>query len=258
MPKYSHNAYNMPTKNTKINPGERFTQNLRVLFAVNAEFKEDIENLRSISPSLNWSNPSKEEENLRLEDPEDYNEPINQEEYEDWLKGAEKRQQLFKIMVSKLRTKYNLSFGYQNYLEDLINNPEAIKIEYSAKYLPESLIPFKIANPNNPEEMLSVLNISPETSLDEVQRYWKEIKSRAVFNNEDTGQKKSKSYPCNKLDRDLKIFNLKLEGKTAKEIQKIIRFDYPETLGCEEINIIIKRLKEKASKITRQDSQASV
>ncbi len=251
----------MPTKTTKINPGERFTQNLRVLFAVNADFQEDINNLRAISPSMVFSNPTKEEENLRLEDPDDYddsNEPIIQEEYEDWLKGAEERQRLFKVMVSKLRTKYNLSFGYQTYLEDLINNPEAIKIEYSAKYLPESLIPFKIANPNNPEEMLSVLNISPETSLDEVQRYWKEIKSRAVFSNEDTGQKKSKSYPCNKLDRDLKIFNLKLEGKTAKEIQKIIRFDYPETLGCEEINIIIKRLKEKANKITRQDSQASV
>ncbi|MFA5024471.1 MAG: hypothetical protein WC523_05980 [Patescibacteria group bacterium] len=249
----------MSTKTSKINPGERFTQNLRVLFAVNADFQEDINNLRAISPSMVFSNPTKEEENLRLEDLEDFNEPISQEEeYEEWLKGAEKRQQLFKVMVSKLRTKYNLSFGYQTYLEDLINNPEAIKIEYSAKYLPESLIPFKIANPNNPEEILSVLNISPETSLDEVQRYWKEIKSRAVFNNEDTGHKKPKSYPCNKLDRDLKIFNLKLEGKTSKEIQKIIRFDYPETLGCEEINIIIKRLKEKANKITRQDSQASV
>lgn len=250
----------MPIKTTKINPGERFTQNLRVLFAVNSDFQKDIDQLRGISPSMNWSPITQEEhdEESRIQElqPEYEDDDDNNDikEYEDWLKGGDERKRLFTTMVSKVRIKYNLSFGYQTYLEDLINNPEAIKIEYSAKYIPEPLIPFKIENPNNPGEMLSVLNISSETSLDEVQRYWKEIKSNAVFN----GEKKSKIYSYNKLDRDLRIFNLKQEGKSAKEIQKAIRNDYPETLGCEEINIIIKRLKEKAKKITQQDSQASV
>lgn len=250
----------METKNTKINPGERFTQNLRVLFAVNTDFQKDIDQLRGVSPSMNWSPITREEyeEDSRIQELspeyEDDDEINDIKEYEDWLKGGGERKRLFTIMVSKVRLKYNLSFGYQTYLEDFINNPEAIKIEYSAKYIPEPLIPFKIENPNNPGEILSVLNISSETSLDEVQRYWKEIKSHAVFN----GDKKSKICVYNKLDRDLRIFNLKQEGKSAKEIQKAIRNDSPETLGCEEINIIIKRLKEKAKKITQQDSQASV
>lgn len=236
----------MPKKN-KINPGERYTQTLKVLNTVNPDFKKAVADLRLLAPYPDidgFPNGDEEVETRELseEEIEALKEPFDPSDYEKWLYEEAEKEKLYKKGISELRMKFNLSFGYQRYLKDIIEFRDMGEYTYPDQYLPDHLRPFSVKNPDNHKEYISVISISPETSLDEVQRYWKEIKSFCCFGDVN----KAKIYQYTKLKRDLDIFKLYLDGNKAKQIQELIRDSYPETLSCEEINLIILKLKKRA------------
>ena len=270
---------NKENKNKIDNSNDKFLQNLNILYRVNKAFQKDVDDLRHlILPEEYWNylfdfnyepeeTPETDEELLEREQEDslaDYmyyvevgNEPLKDKDIEIYwsAKRSVKKEKKHTKLISELRIKYNLSQSYHDYLEDFINNPDST-FEYSRKFLPDSLIPIKINNPDNPKEVLSVLNITPDTSIADVKKFWKQIK---IFASLDTGKNsKPKLYPSAQLIRDLFIYKLHDDhGKTAKEIQKYINSD-KQTLSCEEINIIIKRLKDKAKRITQQDKESIV
>lgn len=220
----------MTKKGTKINPSTKFTQNLLILQAVDPGFMADLDSLKDGTPA---------------------------EGIESIKQIIELEGQL-KLAISKLRIKYNLSPGYQPYLEDLLDLPAGVKnavFHYKQEDLPEHLRPFGIKNPNNPKEYLAVLAIDPETRPEDIQKYWKEIKNFAGIYDKRLRREKPKSCSFPRLQRDLEIYALKSKGMTALEIAKAMnkKYQYP-VLGYPEINLIIKRVRDKAKKIIGQAS----
>lgn len=235
------------TKKNKINPGERYTQKLKLLNTVDSDFKKEVEKLRLIAPYPDIDGFPEDDEEIEFPElSEEEIETLNEfdpSDYEKWLYEEAEKEKEYKRGISELRMKFDLSYGYNSYLKDLIEFRERGEYNYPDSFIPDHLRPIFIKNPDNPKEYLSVISISPETSLDEVQRYWKDIKSFCCFGD----VKKAKIYQYTKLKRDLDIFKLNLDGKNAKQIQELIRGKYPETLSCEEINIIISKLKKRAT-----------
>ena len=228
----------------KINPSERFVQNLNILLTVNKEFMTDIDFLRKNIIVNNGQIERIEESGI----PEEYWEELGyQEDTNDYDDES------FKSKISKIRIKYNLSPAYQKYLEDLTDFPAGTKVcyLYPPKNLPEHLRPFGIENPDNPKECLPVLAITPETKPEDIQKYWEEIKSWAKIWDKQLGLKMPKSCSRSNLKRDLEIYELKLQGKKAENIASIINKNYPGTIGYQDVNVITKRLKDKARSITK-------
>ena len=235
-------------KKNKINPGERYTQKLKILNTGNPDFKKEVEKLRLIAPYPDIDGFPEDDEEIKYpelseEEIEALKEPFDPSDYERWLYEEEEKEKEYKKGISELRMKFDLSYGYNSYLKDIIEFRDMGEYHYPDDFLPNHLRPIFVPNPDNPEEYLPVISISPETSLDEVQRYWKDIKSFCCFGN----QKKAKIYPYTKLKRDLDILKLYLDGNNAKQIQELIRDSYPETLSCEEINLIILKIKKRAT-----------
>ena len=226
----------------KINPSKRFIQNLNILLTVNKELMAEINSLRRNVIVNNGKIERIEESGI----PEEYWEKLGYQEESDDDKN-------FKSKISKIRIKHNLSPAYQKYLEDLTEFPVGTKVcyLYPSENLPEHLTPFGIENPDNPKEWLSVLAITPETNPEDIQKYWKEIKFYAEMYDKRLNTKISKSYFRPNLKRDLEIYELKLQGEKAENIASIINKKYPGTIGYQDVNVIIKRLKDKAKSITR-------
>jgi len=234
----------MAQKKTKINPSERFIQNLNILLTVNKEFMTDINSFRKNIIINNGKIERIEESGI----PEEYWEELGyQEETDDYDDES------FKSKISRIRIKYNLSPAYQKYLEDLTEFPAGTKVcyLYSSENLPEHLMPFGIENPDNSKEWLSVLAITPETKPEDIQKYWEKIKSWAKIWDKRLETKMPKSCSRSNLKRDLEIYELKLQGKKAEDIASIINKKYPVTLGYQDVNLIIKRLKDRAESITK-------
>lgn len=228
----------------KINPSERFIQNLNILLTVDKELAAEIDSLRRNVIVNNGKIERIEESGI----PEEYWEELGcQEKIDDYDRES------FKSKISKIRIKYNLSPAYQKYLEDLTDFPVGTKVcyLYPSENLPEHLIPFRIENPDNPKERLSVLAITPETNPEDIQKYWKEIKFYAEMYDKELNTIISKSYFRPNLKRDLEIYELKLQGEKAENIASIINKKYPGTIGYQDVNLIIKRLRDKAKSITK-------
>jgi len=108
--------------------------------------------------------------------------------------------------ANDLRLRYNLSRSYQ----------DVIKSHLFFKKIPEHLIvvgtgslsPFVINDPRNKKEKIVVLPLVPELTLTEIQNSWEDIKSfRDILLKDYIGRKKQqKTYPKNKLDRDIEIY----------------------------------------------------
>lgn len=226
----------MLNKDTKkqINSSERFSQDLWLLYAVNEDFKKDINNIKNEINNLN--SLSGDEYELLV---------ISGEIIEDFS-----IEQLIKEKSNKLREKYNLSYDYQSYLEEFFEPEfsECLCFDNHGWVLPQPLTPLAVQNPHNKKEYLTVLNITPETNLKEVQKYWQEIKSYAGMYWKKR-KRKHKSYPRQQLSRDLEIYNLKKDGLSSSEIAKIINKKSDKTISYQEVNIIIKRLKDQADSI---------
>ena len=237
-------------KNNKINPGERYIQGLWLLYSVDKDFRKDIEIVRKNAYISRRSLLSCQHEHDFREETRDDNEFGFSVEELDILRELNPIEPL----VSKMRMKYNLSFAYQKYLEELVLDD--VRYIRPNERLPKSLEPFVIQNPNNPKEEIAVISISPETSLKEVQTYWTEIKHFACLclNYND---KEPKKYIYTQFNRDLEIFRLKKLGLTSIEIAKTINDKYPEVIGYQDVNIIISKLKAKARSITKRASQSS-
>lgn len=228
----------------KINPSERFIQNLNILLTVNKELMAEINSLRRNVIVNNGKIERIEESGI----PEEYWEELGyQEEVDDYDEES------FKSKISRIRIKYNLSPAYQKYLEDLTEFPAGTKVcyLYPSENLPEHLMPFGIENPDNPKEWLSVLAITPETNPEDIQKYWKKIKSIAAIWDKRLKVKVPKSCSRLNLKRDLEIYELKLQGKKSENIASIINKKYPGTLGYQDVNMIIKRLRDRADAITK-------
>jgi len=241
----------MAEKKTKINPSIKIVQNLLILQAVNQEFMADLNPLRSDEP-FEYTKP------LDI----DKQKLLSPEESRKALRQYEKNQDIFRKKVAKLRIKYNLSPAYQPFLEDLTEFPAGstnASFQYPSEYLPEHLRPFPIKNPNNSDEYISVLAINPETKPEEIRRYWKEIKYFAEIYDRNLKTKLPKSYSRLRLKRDLEIYNLRRQGKSAQEIARIINDKNPDekAIGHQDVNIIIKRLGDEAKNITSHKNISS-
>lgn len=238
-----------------MNPNSRYTQNLWILYRVNKEFSFDVDKVRisvnRIVFEVNLSEKLEKETNTNLI------ETIKLKPRQTIFDLYQERERKFRLEISNLRLKYNLSSNYQSYLEALASSDDdCFKNYYSSELVPNSLMPIKIINPNNPNEYLSVINITTETSIEELKAYWPKIISVALKNIRNKNTKKSKAYPRLNIERDLKIFELKESGCTSEEVANIINKEYSGVIGYQDINIIIKRLKEKAKEIIKQDSDA--
>jgi hypothetical protein len=94
-----------------------------------------------------------------------------------------------------------------------------------------------------------VIEIFPETTIKDIQNNWPKI-SEQKNKLYGTENKKFNQRKC--LDRDLQINELKKQGKTGKEITKIINADERfknEKISYQDVSKIIKRLKEKSKKV---------
>lgn len=144
----------------------------------------------------------------------------------------------FNINLDNLLKKYKLSPDLKNsiryYLlaDDMENMGFSSGVSISSKY-------------DNKDGFLNkiTLNIGANTTLEDIKAIWGEVSS---------SQKKlpykrqEKLQPIPNLDRDLFIFNLKKEGKSSKEILKILQNEYDiYSMSYDDINKIIQRIKKR-------------
>ena len=216
-------------------------QNIRIIYATNKNFRDDIKYIRENVLIINSLNAEKDlkgkSEELgfdkilkKIKTPLNINQLINN----------------YNKVVSDLRLKYHLSSAYHNVLKDLIEEEENSRFTDSST----ELWPFNVASPSNPKEQFTVIRLSPETTITELQKNWNEIR-QAVVRLSDS--KPLKASPRVNVARDLEIYQLRQDGKKDKEIASIINKKYPDkTLGYQDIAKIIKRLLDYSKKLTGQ------
>ena len=217
------------------------SQNLYIVYATNENFRVDIQYIRENIPIIKLY--------IDGEGMEDYAGLSESIKTTIKIKNLDDIHQLtnnYSKAVSDLRLKYHLSPAYQTSLKDFIEQRDIIS--YSG--LPEELWPFNVASPSNPKEKFTVIRLSPETTITELQKNWNEIR-QAVVRLSDS--KPLKASPRVNIARDLEIYQLRQDGTKDKEIASIINEKYPnKILGYQDIAKIIKRLLDYSKKLTGQ------
>lgn len=210
----------------------RILQNFKILFTVNVEFKNDLDNIKKNINKKLLHNLSDNElsvktlnEDTKIEDKKLHN------------------------MISKIRLRYNLPIIYQQVIHSYL----------ICGKIPEHLIlvgknevtPLIVNNPDNKKEKLVVLPLSPELSITEIQNNWDMIKfNRDILLTKIMKKNKTKKiYPRKNLKRDLKIYELKKKGESTLAIKKIINKKYNTDFILKDITDIIQDLKQTANKI---------
>lgn len=145
-----------------------------------------------------------------------------------------------------LRKKYNLPISHELALSVIIQGGELTSSNFGASLWH--------LNPNcnlvrkNKSDCI-ILEIYPDTTLKDIQENWPRIKRAKDRLLKLPIERKNRSE---NLERDIEILKLKRNGKTIKEIAAAINADErfnKEIVAYEEIPKIIKRLKDKASKL---------
>ena len=218
-----------------------FFQNLHIIYATNENFRDDIKYIRENVTVINSFNAEKDLKDdsgelgfgkilKTIKIPLNINQLINN----------------YNKVVSDLRLKYHLSSAYHNVVKDLIEEEEDSRFTD----LSTELWPFNVASPSNPKEKFTVIRLSPETTITELQKNWNKIR-QAVVRLSDS--KPPKASPRVNVARDLEIYQLRQNGKKDKEIASIINEKYPDKiLGYQDIAKIVKRLLDYSKKLTGQ------
>ncbi len=231
-------------KDKKINPHEKFVQDIWILYTVNKKFYKDVNDFRKnlVIITLNMINH-------RPINTENFKPGIESEEGKVIAETAHKLDEKNSLGISKIRMKYNLSPSYQSYLEDFVFSDDETKYYYSKESMPDNIRPFLIKNPGNLSENMAVININKNTSIDEIKTFWKEIKKYSAYLLKNDVSVKNKKHSSKNFERDIEIYQQKNLYKKSSEIVKYINNKYSTALSYQEINIIIKRMKNKAQKI---------
>jgi len=217
------------------------SQNLRIIYATNKNFRDDIKYIRENVPMIMYYVPGSEMEE-QIENTKSGKPSLEIDSSSD----VERLVGNFSKAVSDLRLKYNLSSSYQEPLKDFI------EIEDRSRLLdiPPELWPFNVASPSNPKEQFTVIRLNPETTITELQKNWNRIRKEVV---KLSAHKPLKASPRNNIARDLEIYELRQAGKKDKEIASIINEKYPDkVLGYQDVAKIIKRLLDYSKKLTGQ------
>jgi hypothetical protein len=134
----------------------RLLQNLRILDAFDKNFSLDLFNANNYPTKIIFNDlPDSTPNDLKL-------------------KEVFRTLRMRKENIAKIRTKYNLSPVYQNVLE-FCYEVDIIPYISGGMNDKQELYPFVIKNPQNKDEDIVVLNITPETSIADIQRNWKQI-----------------------------------------------------------------------------------
>lgn len=153
--------------------------------------------------------------------------------------------------VHAIRVKYNLSEAYDEELHILLMSEQAANTE-SINFL-WHLRPFQIYNEDFPDEKLVALKLYPETTLKDIIDYWPDIeRMRNMILELKPEIENKRQKKRDKLERDLIIYKLKKEGKTAKDITAFINADdrfVKSKVSYQDISKIIQRLKDEADEI---------
>lgn len=153
--------------------------------------------------------------------------------------------------VRMIRGKYNLSEAYEELLHMFIKS-EKLGDMYTANSL-WHLRPFQIINPENPDEKIVAIKLFPETTLTDIVDYWPDIEQHRNWLLElREGYENKRQSRRKNLKRDIYIYNLKKEGKTAPQIRDIINVDErfsKQKISYQDVSIIIKRLKDEVEEI---------
>lgn len=208
--------------------------NVKILLTVNDNFKKELDEAHKVAI----------ENNL-------FGEP-QKSSYQVYIGQTKEQKNKINTIINTIREKYNLSEAYHKILEAYLIGGDMGDYLFLASSRPFD--PFCVSNPQNKDEQIVVLVLSPELSITELQENWKEItKKRDYYLKEIDKYKKTKQlYPRKNLNRDIEIFNLVKQKMKYKEIAGIINKKYPETfLGYEDISKIVDRLKAKAREIIR-------
>lgn len=153
--------------------------------------------------------------------------------------------------VHAIRVKYNLSEAYDDELHILLMSEQAANTE-SINFL-WHLRPFQVYNEDFPDEKLVAIKLYPETTLKDVIDYWPDIeRMRNILLELKPELENKRQRKRDNLERDLLIYSLKKEGKTAKDITKVINDDERFTgskVSYQDVSKIVQRLKDEAEEI---------
>jgi len=216
-------------------------QNLRIIYATNGNFRDDIKYIRENVPMIMYYVPGAEMEEQMEDTKSDKSSPEV-----DLSADVQRLVSNFSKAVSDLRLKYNLSSSYQEPLKDFI------EIEDRSRLLdiPPELWPFNVVSPSNPKEEFTVIRLNPETTITELQKNWNRIRKEVA---KLSSHKPVKASPRTNIGRDLEIYQLRQDGKEYKEIASVINEKYPDKiLGYQDIAKIVKRLLDYSKKLTGQ------
>lgn len=133
----------------------------------------------------------------------------------------------FKKMVEALAVKHKLSALPYQILEDYILGKDFNFKEQPNFYLSE-------------DKQSIVYKIYTDTTTKDILNDWSKI---SKLQKKIDGKRIKKDYPNKNLDRDLHILTLKENGKTCREITRIINEKYPnKNISYQDVSKIIQRL----------------
>lgn len=141
---------------------------------------------------------------------------------------------VFNADIREIRKGYNIPLEYKDFLRyyvltNLSGLPPAISVKVTSSK----------QNPESPE--LSIL-ITADTTLADIIHFWPIVKEHQITM---FGYKQTRGKLGSNSNRDTKIFELYVAGRTQKEIMKIINSQSKKKLGYENIGVIIHRMKKK-------------
>lgn len=153
--------------------------------------------------------------------------------------------------IHAVRVKYHLSEAYNDDLHVLLMSEQAEEIS-SVNFL-WHLRPFQIENPDFPNEKIVAIKLYPETTLKDIIDYWPDIENhRNMLLELREGYENKRQKKRKNLERDIYIFNLKKEGKTASEITEIINKNEKfssQKISYQDVPKIVKRLEDEVQEI---------
>lgn len=201
----------------KISIEDKIEQEIKELFT-NKDFVSDIEDFRKrISNAHLKIGEACEEEHFKIDES-------------------------FSDETEVLRKKYNISSLGQVYFQIFLFTG---KFDTEDKYNLISQFHLNpglyLGGPSVENDYLSI-QIHRYTTIDDIKKAWPRIQTH--FKN--TPAKKIRFKIKKNIDRDLEIVKLKQEGKTSKEITRIINDKYPNAvITYDYVSKIIKRAKNK-------------
>ncbi len=238
----------MDKKKIKLN---ELTKNVAYLYYSNKDFYNDIISIREKTLTLHFFQYNPDRANT-YETENNYNENhrkiLNKLTQENIF---EKKRELDKKnfnYIYNLRKKYNLSSSYQKPLHNFVFEGDDDSNFYQEYDIPDELEPLLVHDPDNKKELLTVLNIDENTSIADIKKHWKEIKELSLsFLNK--RNKNIKKYPRKNFYLDIDIFKQKNLGNKSSEISDYINNKYNTNFSYQDINIMIKRIRDKAKSI---------